>query len=67
MTYSGFNDGVDKGIRQFIKLMVREFVLMEKRSDGILLNKGQVDFLKTWIKSEKNIKAFIKEVNKNIK
>ena len=67
MTYSGFNNGVEKGIRQFIRLMVREFVLMEKKSEGILLNKGQVNFLKTWIKSEKNIKAFITEVNKNIK
>ena len=38
---------------------------MEKKSDGILLNKGQVDFLKTYLRSEKNIKAFINEISKS--
>lgn len=60
--YKGYNSGVDEGIRSFIKLLIKELVLMEKNSNGILLNKGQVGFLKKFLTSEKNIKSFIENV-----
>lgn len=63
--YKGYNCGVEDGVRGLIKILKKEFVLMEKKSDGILLNKGQVDFLKTYLRSEKNIKAFINEISKS--
>lgn len=57
-----YNAGQEEGVRSFIKLLVKELTLMEKKSDGILLNKGQVDFLKTFLTSEKNIKSFLKDL-----
>lgn len=58
----GYNAGQEEGVRSFIKLLVKELTLMEKKSDGILLNKGQVDFLKIFLTSEKNIRSFLKDL-----
>ena len=67
MTYAGYNQGWKDGIITFIKFLVGELVLMEKRSKGILLNKGQVGFLKKYLTRKDNIKCFLELKKKGIK
>lgn len=62
MTYAGYNSGVRDAVYKLSRIFKKEFSLMEQRSNGILLNKGQVSFLKKWL-NKKNCEQWIKEIN----